>query len=336
MKSLITFIKTNKHTKKIYRFLKEASEAFVYAPIVSKNYGVNRLWVINSELWCLLRYGATPVDYVRFEFYKKNHKERNRYLTIYRYRKLLKKFGFYNKTTHGKIAEYKTFADYIHRPWMIADKETESQALIDFINKQGIVFAKPDHGDQGKGVMRIKAEDSKTIEELINDCRCRAFVVEGAIEQIPEIAAINPSSVNTIRAYTVLKRTGEVQILGIMLRVGRKGSYVDNWGSGGIGYDFDLETGVCVGYGCDKQNNPYVFHPDSNVQMVGYRLPNYEQLTKTIVELAKLVPQARFVGWDIAITPSGYDLVEMNCPGGHDFLQAFGKPYGDLLRKEFK
>ena len=67
-----------------------------------------------------------------------------------------------------------------------------------------------------------------------------------------------------------------------MLRVGRKGSHVDNWGSGGVGYDFDIETGVCVGYGRDKKNNPYIFHPDSNIQMVGYRLPDYEQLKKII------------------------------------------------------
>lgn len=306
------------------------------ATIVSKKYGAKRGMVIISELWCLVCYGAEPVDYVRFEFYKKNHHERNRYLTRYRNTKLLKKFGYYNVTTYGKMAEYKTFADYIHRPWIVADKDTDPQTVRDFITKQGVVFAKPDHGDQGKGIVKIKANDSKEIDDLLNDCKKDTFVVEGAIEQIPEIAAINPSSVNTIRAYTLLKRNGEVQILGIMLRVGRKGSHVDNWGSGGIGYDFDLETGVCVGYGRDKQNNPFVIHPDSNIQMVGFRLPNYEQLKRTIVELAKLVPQARFVGWDIAITPNGYDLVEMNCPGGHDFLQAFGKPFGDLFREEFK
>jgi len=293
-------------------------------------------YYIISVLWCLVRYGARPMDYTRFEFYKKNTYERNRYLTLYRYKKLLKKFGYYNETTHGKIAAYKTFADYIHRPWMIADKDTEPQTITDFIAKQGTVFAKPNHGDQGKGVIKIKADDSSAIEELINDCKKDAFVVEGAIEQIPEIAAINPSSINTVRAYTLLKKNSETEILGIMLRVGRKGSHVDNWGSGGVGYDFDIETGVCVGYGRDKKNNPYIFHPDSNVQMVGFHLPDFENLKKIIIELTHKVPEARFVGWDIAITPNGYELVEMNCPGGHDFLQAFGRPYGDLLKRELK
>ncbi len=310
------------------------AECFEYSKIVSENYGVKRGWAIISELWCYIRYGARAVDYVRFEFYKKNHHERNRYLTTHRNSKLLQKFGYYNNTTYGKIAEYKTFADFIHRPWMIVDKHTQSQTIRAFIANQGTVFVKPNHGEQGNGVRKINVGDNVSVEKLLEDCKKDSFVVEGVIEQIPEIAAINPSSINTVRAYTLLKKNGETEILGIMLRVGRKGSHVDNWGSGGVGYDFDIETGICVGYGRDKKNNPYIFHPDSKVQMVGFRLPNYEKLIKTIIELSHKVPEARFVGWDIAITPNGYELVEMNCPGGHDFLQTFGKPYGDLLKKE--
>ena len=318
------------------RFLKALREFGEQAQIVSSTYGGSKFrWEI-SMLWCLIRYGARPLDYTRFEFHKKSRRERNRYLTLYRYKGLLKQFGWHSAPVNGKIAEYQTFAEYIHRPWMIADKSTEQQIIKDFITKQGVVFAKPNHGDQGKGVKKIKAEDSTAIEELIEVCKKDAYVVEGAIEQVSEIAEINPSSINTVRAYTLLKSNHETQILGIMLRVGRKGSHVDNWGSGGVGYDFDVETGVCVGYGRDKKNNPYIFHPDSNVQMVGFRLPDFENLKKIIIELTHKVPQARFVGWDIAITPNGYELVEMNCPGGHDFLQAFGRPYGDLLKRELK
>jgi hypothetical protein len=289
-----------------------------------------------SELWCLFRYGAIPKDYVRFEFYKKSAKERNRYLTVRRWARNRKKFGWHSDPINGKIAGYRTFADYIHRPWMAADKDTSAQTVKDFIMKEGVVFAKPNYGDQGKGVMKITSSDDKAISELLNDIKQCAYVIEGTIKNAPEIAAINPSSLNTVRAYTLLKRNGETQILGIMLRAGRVGSHVDNWGSGGVGYDFDIETGVCVGFGRDKKNNPYIFHPGSNIQMIGFQLPNYERLKKLVVELSHKVPKARFVGWDIAITPDGYEFVEINCPGGHDFLQAFGKPFGDVLLKELK
>ena len=321
----------------ILKRLKQAIPEFKeQAKLVSETYGNGSFYWLCSMAWCLVRYGARPIDYVRFEFHKKSARERNRYLTIYRYFRLQSKFGANNVEVHGKIAEYKTFACYIHRPWMVADRDTDFSSLKSFITKQGVVFAKPNNGDQGKGVMKIKDDDNTAIEELLNDCKQSSYVVEGAIEQLPEIASINPSSVNTVRAYTLINKNGETEILGIMLRVGRKGSHVDNWGSGGVGYDFDIETGICVGYGRDKQNKPYVFHPDSNVQMVGYRLPDFDRLKATIIEMSQQIPTARFVGWDIAITPSGYELVEMNCPGGHDFLQAFGKPYGDVLKKELK
>lgn len=42
-------------------------------------------------------------------------------------------------------------------------------------------------------------------------------------------------------------------------------------------------------------------------------------------------PKAKFVGWDIAITPNGFELIEMNFPGGHDLLQVFGKPCYDII-----
>lgn len=315
------------------RYLPQGKEQ---SKIVSEKYGINRGGVILSMLWCRLRYGAKPVDYVRFEFYKKNHHERNRYLTIHRFNRMLKDFGYYKtrENTYGKIAIYKTFADYIHRPWILADKDTDPRSIKDFIAKQGVVFVKPDHGSQGNGVMRIKAEDNAAIEELLNDCKQRAFVVEGAIVQAPEIAAINPSSINTIRAFTLIKRDGTTQIISILLRVGMPGMVVDNWGSGGVCYNFDLATGICDRAGVDKKQQPYLIHPGSNVQMVGFRLPNFDQLKQLVLEISQKLPQARYVGWDIAITPEGYELVEMNCPGGHDILQPFGTPYGDLLKRE--
>lgn len=318
------------------RIKKVVLELFEQARLVTETYGGGKAHWFFDMAWCLIRYGASPIDYVRFEFHKKSSYERNRYLTIGRYYRFMKKFGYFNETTHGKVAEYKSFADYIHRPWIVADKDTDPQLIKDFITKYEVVFAKPNLGDQGKGVMKITSDNNNEINELLEECKKGAYVVEGAVENAPAIAAINPSSVNTVRAYTLLKRNGEPQILGIMLRVGKKGSHVDNWGSGGVGYDFDIETGVCVGYGRDKKNDPYVFHPDSNVQMVGFRLPDFEQLKQLIIEMTYKVPQARFVGWDIAITPNGYELIEMNCPGGHDFLQAFGKPFGNLLKKELK
>ena len=180
----------------------------------------------------------------------------------------------------------------------------------------------------------FKPDDKASIDELLTKCRRADYILEEMLTNECSLDAINPSSLNTVRVYTLIQRNGQTKILGIMLRVGRNGNHVDNWGSGGIGYNFDVETGICVDYGRDKKNRPYIFHPDSNIQMVGFHLPKFEELKLYVTRLSQVCPQARYVGWDIAITPSGFALVEMNCPGGHDFLQAFGEPFGDVLKKE--
>lgn len=308
-------------------------EMFEQARLVGNTYGGSEAHWFLDMCWCLIRYGARPIDYVRFEFYKKSAHERNRYLTIYRYFKLLKKVGYLNEATHGKIAEYKTFADYIRRPWIVVGKDTDPQIVKQFIAKHGVVFAKPNMGDQGKGVMKIKADDSKAIEELLVECKQGTYVVEDAIKQDPDIEAINPSSVNTVRVTTLTDKQGCPQIISVILRAGAPGSHVDNWGAGGVGYNFNLETGICDQYGKDKKNRKYIYHPGSNKQMLGYKLPHFEEIKDYVTKLGKLVPNVRYIGWDVAITTDGFDLVEMNCPAGHDMFQSFDNPVYERMKE---
>lgn len=75
------------------RYKKGLSLCVEAAKKVSKRYGMDWGIVLISELWCRIRYGANLADYQRFEFYKKNHHERNRYLTIRRWENMLKPFG---------------------------------------------------------------------------------------------------------------------------------------------------------------------------------------------------------------------------------------------------
>lgn len=305
--------------------------------IVVDCYGGGALYWKLDMIWCLLRFGARPIDYVRFEFFKKSSQERNRYLTIIRYFRMRKLFGAGGRGLSGKVEEYKTFSRYIRRDWIeVTANESSHRKVEEFVIKHGEVIAKPVNGEQGRGVLKIKGIDSPEYQHLLSQMDKTPFVLEEMIYNDPDIAIINPSSLNTIRAYTLIKKDGTPEILAIMLRVGRPGSHVDNWGSGGVGYNFDIDTGVCVGYGRDKNYKPYIYHPGSNVQMVGYKLPRFKELKDLIIEMSKSVPSARFVGWDIAITQNGFDLVEMNCPGGHDFLQAFGKPFGDVINRELK
>lgn len=319
------------HIKKgISQFVEQSS-------IVSECYDIGRVRCFIDMVWCLVRYGAQPVDYSRFEFYKKSGRERNRYLTIFKYFTLSQKMRrqLPIHISGDKIYEYITYKKFVKREWMAIENSTSDEAIIAFINKYHTVIAKPNNGEQGKGVIKISEYDKRAIKTLFEQRKHTLFVMEEMLKNEASIEAINESSLNTLRCYTFIDKKGKIHILEMMLRVGQIGSHVDNWGSGGIGYIFDTETGICSQYGQDKLNKLYIFHPGSNFQMIGYKLPHFEELRKYILEMCMIEPKARFVGWDIAITPNGFELIEMNCPGGHDFLQAFGTPWGDYLKKNW-
>lgn len=92
--------------------------------IIADSYGGNAFrWKLDM-IWCLLRYGARPIDYVRFDFHKKSARERNRYLTIYRYFRVIKHFGAGTNGVSGKVEEYNTFSNYIQRGWMEVNTDT--------------------------------------------------------------------------------------------------------------------------------------------------------------------------------------------------------------------
>ena len=109
----------------VLKRLKQAIPEFrEQSAIVSESYGGSSLlWKLDMA-WCLLRYGARPIDYVRFEFHKKSARERDRYLTIYRYFRMHKYFGAGMQGISGKVEEYKTFAHFIRRNWLEINANT--------------------------------------------------------------------------------------------------------------------------------------------------------------------------------------------------------------------
>lgn len=299
------------------------------------SWGGGKLRILASMAYCLVRYGARPIDYERFEFRRKSAFERNRYMTFLRYFKMARKI---DKKTFAEISankgrELQVFKDFVNRDWMLVDKNTSTEDVEQFISTHSALIAKPEHGEQGHGIFKIKSRHD--IDRLMAERSDTPFIVEEVVENAEYIRELNPTSLNTIRAYTLVTAKGDTLILAVLLRVGAPGATVDNWGSGGVGYNFDLDTGICCQKGLDKKNGKHIFHPGSNKLMLGFKLEHFEELKEYIVKLSQVVPSARFVGWDIAITPNGFELIEMNCPGGHDFLQVHGKPFYDLILKNW-
>ena len=139
------------------------------------------------------------------------------------------------------------------------------------------------------------------------------YIMEEVIKQNPEMARFHPESVNTVRIPTI--RTGDrVRVVIPFMRTGRGSSIVDNAGAGGIICALDVEEGSIIA-AADEHGNRYDKHPDTGEMLIGFKVPRWDEAKQMAVELAAVVPDNRYAGWDLALTENGWVLVEANARG---------------------
>lgn len=293
----------------------------------------NWLGIYLDMIWCDFRYGAMDSrDYYLFDFYSKSASERNKYFTKRRYFRLIKSFDFnLFSELMVKSNAYKKYSDFIKRDWIVVDENTPRKTIESFINKYSEVLVKPNTGEQGGGIFKATKDN---VDNIINNLSGdNSLLLEEIVVNCKEVKAINPSSLNTFRINTIVDKDGIVHVFSVILRVGVKGKAVDNWGGGGVGYYFDINSGVCIRPGMDKAHNLYIYHPYTNIKMLGFEIPHYGDMIDYVMKLASFDLRARYVGWDIAMTDNGFELIEMNFPAGHDMLQSFDSPVNTVILK---
>lgn len=138
------------------------------------------------------------------------------------------------------------------------------------------------------------------------------YIIEHYLQQHEILSAIHANSVNTLRIWLYQAR-GEVQIGGAFLRVGRKGSLVDNTSSGGIFCPIDLSTGTLL-YGANAKN-PLLqvqTHPDTGGQISGVQLPFWPECLALAARAMQAFPHVNVAGVDVAIATDGPKMIELN------------------------
>lgn len=124
------------------------------------------------------------------------------------------------------------------------------------------------------------------------------------------MARLHPDSVNTLRIFTV-RIDSEIRVAAAALRMGNGGSYIDNYSAGGIVGSVDVHTGLVIAAGEDMYGKRYAYHPYTNEQIVGFKIPNWEAVIATVIEAAKEAPIA-YIGWDVAIRDIDCVIIEAN------------------------
>lgn len=156
------------------------------------------------------------------------------------------------------------------------------------------------------------------------------WLLEEYLPQHPELAAINASSVNTLRIW-VLEQHGVFRAHYAILRVGRAGSQVDNTTSGGFACPVDMATGrLDSGLDLRRPHQPILQHPDTGVVLAGRQLPFWPECLALGAKALSAFPEMRFAGLDVAITPTGPAMIELNV-----FPDRISAVRWDLPHKDF-
>ena len=281
--------------------------------------------------------GTNTEQFITLEFYRKCQRERNLFVTNRKTLKLervsmrnVSKEEF--NSIRNKIEFNKKYSKFVKRAFL-PTKEVSEAAIEEFIEKYRIVLAKPAAETQGRGIELIEFNPN-SVGEWARRLSSVEYVVEEYIKQHPAISAVNPSSVNTIRLCSVLDDNHKAHIIGAAIRCGGRGSVVDNFHHGGIAYPIDIENGIVCGRGrTNSDSNTFARHPATGTLMIGLKIPYWDLVIKSVKEAAEMSDRIAYLGWDVAITENGIEIIEANDGQGCTLWQLdnVGK-YPDICR----
>lgn len=208
------------------------------------------------------------------------------------------------------------------------------------IQDDSIIIKPSSETSGGKGVILLKKEKGAWNSEKneliqfkeINKCYSHNFLIQKKIDQHPFFNKFNETSVNTVRIYTYRSvKDNSVHILHSVLRVGQKGSIVDNQAAGGRTVGIDNKGKLnkfSVGKYGEKQNSI------NNVDLSENKtIPFYGEMKRLSKILAPRLYYHRLVAFDFCVTKENeVKLLEINLKNIEiNFLQMNNGP----LFKEF-
>ena len=194
------------------------------------------------------------------------------------------------------------------------------EAAIQLCQNMEEVIIKPAMDKHGNGVELLTITNGQTsignmtVRELFKKYN-RNFLIQEKVRQHKDMAALNPTSINTIRILTY--RSGmEVLVIYAVVRIGRIGQVIDNQCAGGISTTItsDGKLGK-VAFGGYSEDD--VFVTDTGITLAGYQLPSFEEAIAYVKRLHMKLPYFNIIGWDISIEENGEPiLIEFNTHPG--------------------
>lgn len=194
------------------------------------------------------------------------------------------------------------------------------QVLLDYGRPMIVKPSLETYGGHGVALINPSAE-IECYKDLFGKYNYN-FSFQELVEQHPDLAVFNPSSVNTIRIVTYRKPNRERKVLYSCLRFGGSGSVIDNVCSGGGYTGIDVDSGRLINrkkYSYFTMDMPLL--PDYMPDVIPY----WDKITNAALTLHGRLPHFDIIGWDFSVNPDGQlILIEYNLRPGVGLQQAVG------------
>lgn len=273
------------------------------------------LFIRLDMIMSMFLYGSIYSEYYVFQFYLRSKANRKSFFTTFFEYELNDQLNnpSYRDLFWDKTKFLTVFKEYIHREWCKID-DNEVQRL--FSNHDSLVI-KEKCGCSGSMVQIIDTKDYQNARALQLYMRSQGYnMIETMLVNHKELAQFNPRTLNTIRFVTVA-HNGAVRYIVAALRVGGRNARVDNISQGGACAPINIDNGKIYGPFVAKSKAEKPVCDDA----IGFAIPYWEEVKALVSKAALMIPEIRFVAWDIAITQQGPVIVEGNNSFGPDIMQ---------------
>lgn len=292
------------------------------AEYIAKENGKTKGYVKRDMIKNFLRYKIGYTDYFKSNYINLTTKQKEDFVTSKNFFNILAYLNprEYRILTKDKLVFNRLLKDYLKRDYLDVRSATEKD-LKQFIKGKEYVFAKPNTDFGGHNIEKVKVKDIKDIkkfkEKLLKN---KQYLLEDAIKQSKEVDKINPNAVNTFRIITLYK-DGKAHILANSFRI----SLDDNpaiqcWDA----YMRLDEDGRPLCKFIDDAGKIFDTHPLTGFDFNSIKkIPYVKESYEMVKEAALLIPEIRYIGWDVAITDEGPVVIEGNEYPSYGLIQNY-------------
>jgi len=213
--------------------------------------------------------------------------------------------------------------------WPSMRREDELRAVL-MSPKSYPLFAKPIDGIFSVGALDLAGVEGETVRmkggggasvddvmQFIVAFGRNGYLFQKRLAPHADLAERFGGTLASVRLL-VLEGPGGAALESAVAKIPRAANVADNfWRQGNMVASLDPKDGkiLRVVSGVGEGMRLHETHPDTGATLIGYVLPGWGRVTQLCLAAAKAFPGVRTQSWDVALTPAGPVLLEVNFGG---------------------